>query len=260
MNRNFQAILAIAARDVTKLTRDRTRVVFSFVFPFIFIGILGSSLQANLSVSLGFNLLLFTFLGVLAQTFFQSSASGIISLITDRDNDFAQEMFVAPIPRWAIIGGKIMGESAVSFILTVSIIILGLVLRIPLDWPRLLLILPTGFLLAFLGGSFGVFIMSNLNSVQSAQQVFPLVLFPQFFLAGIFNPIKNLPPVLFVLSRIAPMTYAVDFFRGIYYFGKPEYATVVLHSPFINLAIIVLMSIGLLIMGTWIFVTRERNR
>ncbi|HBC72508.1 hypothetical protein A2379_05235 [Candidatus Amesbacteria bacterium RIFOXYB1_FULL_47_13] len=101
-NRHIQAIIAIASRDVIKLTRDRTRVLFSFVFPFIFIGILGSSLQANLSASLGFNLLLFTFLGVLAQTFFQSSASGIISLVTDRDTDFAQEMFVAPIPLWSI--------------------------------------------------------------------------------------------------------------------------------------------------------------
>ncbi len=257
---NFQAIIAIAARDVTKLFRDKTRIVFSFMFPFIFIGILGQSLQSNLSSSLGFNLLLFTFLGVMAQTFFQSTASGVISLVTDRENDFAQEMFVAPISRWAIIAGKIIGESTVSFIMTVSIIALGIVLQIPADWPRLLAILPVGFLICILGGSFGVLIMSNLSGVQSAQQIFPFVLFPQFFLAGVFNPITHLPPMLFVLSRIAPMTYAVDLFRGLYYAGKPEYSKVVLHSPLVNLAIIGGIIFVLLIVGTAIFVAREKNR
>lgn len=260
MKHNLQAITAIAARDVTKLLRDRMRIVFSFVFPFIFIGILGSSLQANVSAQLGFNLLLFTFLGVLAQTFFQSTASGIISLVVDRDNDFAQEMFIAPIPRWVIIAGKIVGESSVSFILTISILLLGVILQIPMDWGRLFMILPAGFLVCILGGAFGVLVMSGLSGQQSAQQVFPLVLFPQFFLAGVFNPITNLPPLLFVLSRIAPMTYAVDFLRGMYYWGKPEYAKVVLHSPLVNLGIISAMTLGLLLIGTRIFVNRERNR
>jgi len=257
---NLNAIMAIAARDMTKLLRDRTRIVFGFIFPFIFVGILGQSLQSNLSGQLGFNLLMFTFLGVMAQTFFQSTASGVISLVADRENDFAQEMFVAPISRWAIIFGKIFGESCVSFVLTIGILVLGIILGIPLDWPRLLLIIPVGFLLSILGGCFGVLIMSNLSGQQSAQQIFPLVIFPQFFLAGIFNPIQHLPPVLFVLSRIAPLTYAVDLFRGLYYFGKPEYAKVVLHSPLVNLGIILAMSLILLVVGTKIFVSKEKNR
>ena len=260
MKRNFQAIIAIAGRDVTKLFRDRVRIAFSFVFPFIFIGILGQSLQSNLSGQLGINLLWFTFLGVMAQTFFQSTASGVISLVADRETDFAQEMFVAPISRWAILVGKIAGESSVSFILTVSILLLALILQIPVDWPRLVLIIPVGFLLAFLGGCFGVLVMSNLSGQQAAQQIFPFVIFPQFFLAGVFNPITNLPPFLFILSRIAPMTYAVDFFRGLYYFGKPEYSRIVLYPPWLDLAIITGMSVVLLVVGTWIFISKEQNR
>ena len=153
---DLNAVIAIAARDVTKLLRDRMRIVFSFMFPFIFIGILGQSLQANVAASLGFNVLLFTFIGVLAQTLFQSTASGVISLVTDRDSDFAQELFVAPISRYTIIAGKILGESLVSSILIVSIIALALIMRIPIDWFRLFLILPAGFLACLLGGAFGV--------------------------------------------------------------------------------------------------------
>lgn len=260
MKSELNAILVIAARDVTKLLRDRMRIVFSFVFPLIFIGVLGQSLQSNLSSSVSFNLLLFTFLGVLAQTFFQSTASGIISLVSDRDNDFAQEMFVAPVSRYTIIAGKILGESAVSILVSIGIIILGLILGIPLDWPRLLLIMPFSIIICFLGGTFGVLIMSNISGQQAAQQVFPLVIFPQFFLSGVFSPITNLPPILFILSRIAPMTYAIDFFRGLYYLGKPEASQLVLHHPLVNLAVIAVYSLIMLTIGTHLFVSRERNR
>src|SRR3989344_1207552 len=260
MNSDLNAIIAIAARDITKLLRDRLRLAFSLLFPLIFIGILGASLQANVGQSLGFNLLVFTFIGVVAQTLFQSTASGIISLVTDRDTDFAQEMFIAPISRYTIIFGKIIGESAVSFLLLFGVLALGLILQIPLDWPRLILVLPAGLVASLFGGAFGVLVMSNLSGVQSAQQVFPLVIFPQFFLAGVFNPLINLPPVLYILSRIAPMTYAVDFMRGLYYLGRPEYSKIVLHPPAVDLAIMAVYFPVMLVMGPRLFVSRDRNR
>ncbi len=260
MRRELNAIMAIAARDITKLFRDRLRLVFGILFPLIFIGILSTSLQASVGHNLGYNLLTFSFVGILAQTLFQSTASGIISLVSDRETDFAQEIFVSPISRYSILFGKIVGESAVSFFLIISILALGLVLRIPLDWHQLILVLPSGLISALFGGAFGVLVMSVLPSQQSAQQVFPFVLFPQFFLSGVFSPIKTLPPVLFVLSRIIPMTYAVDFVRSLYYLGKPEYAQVVLHDPLTDLLIITVYFAVLLVLGTKIFVSRDRNR
>jgi ABC-2 type transport system permease protein len=236
------------------------RLIFSMMFPLIFIGVLGQSLNSNLGGSLQFDLLTFTFLGVLAQTLFQSTTSGLISLVADRENDFAQEMFVSPISRYSIIFGKILGESIVSFLLIISILAIGLVLRIPIDWVRLILVLPAGFIACFLGGAFGTLVMSGLSGQQSAQQVFPFLIFPQIFLAGVFSPITNLPPVLFVLSRIAPMTYAIDFMRGLYYWGKPEYAVVTLYSPLTNLIVISLMFSVFLFFGTYFFVKKDQER
>ena len=59
--REANAIFAIAYRDFLKLLRDPARIVSSFVFPMIFIGILGNSLQANLGNAAGYNILVFTF-------------------------------------------------------------------------------------------------------------------------------------------------------------------------------------------------------
>jgi ABC-2 type transport system permease protein len=85
------AVLAISHRDLLKFVRDPARMVSTFVFPLIFIGALGGSLQATFGRSSDFNLLEFTFTGVFAMTLFQTTAFGLISLIEDRENDLTQE-------------------------------------------------------------------------------------------------------------------------------------------------------------------------
>lgn len=253
-------IIAIAARDITKFLRDRPRMIATLVFPLVFIGILGQSLQSNLGAVSKFNFLEFVFLGVLGQTWFQSTAAGIISLVEDRESDFAQEIFVAPISRLAIILGKIAGEGVVASLQGIGIVAFALISGIPIDLGRLLLILPAGAIVCFLGGAFGVLVMSRLTGQRGANQIFPFLLFPQFFLAGVFSPISNLPPILFVLSRISPMTYGVDLMRSLYYWGRPEATIVVLHPAWINLAVIGAMIVVMVTLGTRWFVKAERER
>jgi ABC-2 type transport system permease protein len=256
----INAIFTIALRDITKLLRDRTRIMASFIFPIIFIGVLGTSLQQNLGKGLGYNFLTFVFIGVLAQTLFQSTAAGIISLVEDRQNDFSQEMFVAPISRYAILLGKILGETLVSVVQIFGVLIFAFVIRIPLDIGSLLRLIPVIFCISFFGGAFGVMVMANLSDQKSASQIFPFLLFPQFFLAGVFNPIINLPLPILIASRIAPMTYAVDLLRSIYYLGKPEYSKVVLFNPVIDFAVVLGVGLVFLSIGTYFFVKNERNR
>ena len=260
MSRELNAIFVIAFRDFLKLLRDRARLLISFIFPLIFIGVLGGSLQSNLGPSLGYNFLTFTFIGVLAQTLFSSTASGVISLIEDRQNDFSQEIFISPISRYSIIIGKILGESLVSLTQIIGILLFGLILQIPMSFNTLISLLPFFIIACFLGGAFGVLVLANLSDQRAANQVFPFLIFPQFFLAGVFNPIQVLPIYLDILSRITPMRYAVDLIRGIYYQGSPEYSKVVLDNPIFNLTIIAIMFFVFLIAGTYLFVRKERNR
>jgi ABC-2 type transport system permease protein len=258
--REINAILAIAHRDLLKFLRDRLRIFSTFIFPVVFIGILGGSFEASFGEQIGYNLLTFTFTGVLAQTLFQSSAIGLISLIEDRENDFSQEIFISPISRYGIIFGKVLGESLVSIAQGIGIIAFALIIGIPISLSHLLAFIPVALLVCFLGGAFGVIIMANLNSQRAANQVFPFIMLPQYFLAGVFTPISNLPPVLDFLSHLAPMRYAVDLSRATFYTGSPEYGRVVLDNPLFNLIIISLLFVIFLITGTFLFVRKERNR
>ena len=254
------AIMTIAYRDFLKLLRDPARIAATFIFPILFIGILGGSLQSNLGPSAGYDLRTFVFTGVLAQTLFTSTASGIVSLIEDRENDFSQEIFVSPISRYSIVGGKILGESLVAFPQGIGIIAFGLLVGVPMDVKLVLLMAPIGVIICLAGGAFGLLVLSNLNSQRTANQLFPFIIFPQYFLAGVFAPIQVLPWYLEILSRLTPLRYAVDLLRSFWYWGRPGYDAVVLSGPVRDLAVVGGMFVVFMFVGTLWFVRRESNR
>jgi len=258
--KTINTLLVIAMRDLTKLLRDRPRILASLIFPFVFIGILGNSLNSNLSADVGFSFLTFVFVGVVGQNLFQSTASGIISLIEDRENDFSQSMFIAPVSRYTIILGKIIGESLVAMVQLLGIIVIGLVFQIPFTWLQIVSMVIMIPVVTLLGGAFGTLVMANLTNQKQANMIFPFLMFPQFFLSGVFSPIKNLPVYLMVLSRISPMTYAVDLMRSVYYAGSPIYDKVVLHSVGTNLLVVGIMTVVMVTLGTVMFVRNEKNR
>jgi ABC-2 type transport system permease protein len=260
LKREWNATLTIAFRDFTKLLRDRARIISSLIFPILFVGAFGAGAQQSLGKSVEFNYLTFIFTGVFAQTLFQSTASGVIFLIQDRENDFSQEIFVSPISRYTIVLGKILGETLVSYVQVLGVIVLSLILGVQMNLSQALIIIAAGIIPCLLGGAFGVIVMANLGNYRSASQVFPFLIFPQFFLSGVFFPLKNLEFPLNVLSHLAPMTYAVDFIRGIFYLGTPDYNRVVLYHPLINLTIFFVLFSVMLIVGTFLFVRNERNR
>lgn len=258
----LNSVLTIAYRDILKFLRDRTRILASLIFPVLFVGVLGTSIQSGFGNGIydGNILLTLIFLGVVAQTLFQSTASGIISLIEDRENDFSQEMFVSPTSRYSILIGKILGESIVSFVQVIGVIGFGLIAGVSINFQQILSLAPYGIIVALLGGGFGIIILANLNSQRAANQVFPFIMFPQFILAGVFAPITNLEGPLLVLSRISPLTYAVDLLRGLIYYDTPGVKDLIINSPIVNLGIIIVLFFVFLIIGTFLFVRNEKNR
>ena len=259
--REANAIITIAYRDVLKFTRDPARLIGTLILPILFVGLLGEGLQATLGSSLGYNYLTFVILGVFAQTLFQSTALGIVSLIEDRENDFTQEIFISPISRYSLVFGKILGESMVAFSQAVVIIAFGAIIGVQLNWVTIPGLLFVALVSCLLGGAFGLILLATMGSQRAANQILPFLIIPQLILAGVFNPLKGLPIYLDLASRIAPLRYAVDLTRAIYYQGQPAvYNKVVLLSPGINLLIMTVMFVVFLVIGTTLFVRSERNK
>jgi ABC-2 type transport system permease protein len=260
LRHNANAIASIAYRDFLKFLRDRARILSTFLFPLIFIGFLGGGMQATFGASSGYNFLDFIFTGVLAQTLWQSTAIGIISLLEDRQNDFSQEIFVSPISRYSIVFGKILGETLVALPQGLGIILFGFLLGITITPVQLVGLGLTGLLVSLYGGAFGMMLLGLMPSRRAADQLFPFVFLPQFFTAGVFVPLHNLPLALDVVSHLSPLRYAVDLTRGAFYAGQPQFAAVVLDSLWTNLALMGATFLAFMFIGTILFVRAEQNR
>jgi ABC-2 type transport system permease protein len=169
-------------------------------------------------------------------------------------------MFISPISRYSIVMGKIMGESLVALAQGVGITAFAALIGVPFSLASILGLIPVAIMACLLGGAFGMVVLGNVNSQRAAAQVFPFIFLPQFFLAGVFNPIRELPLYLDVLSRISPLRYSVDFARGMFYRGDDDYGRVVLASPLFNLTVMAGLFVVFMAVGTALFVRREQNR
>jgi len=256
----LNAIFTIAYRDVLGLFRDRTRLIFSLVFSVIFVGIIGGMLGQNLGRGLPFNYTQFVFFGVLSMTLFQGALGGIISLVRDRENNFSQEIMIAPISRYSIIIGKVVGSSTVSIISTLGIILYGVVTNVGLTFADLLTLVPVALVATLTGSAMGLLLIGIVKNQQTFQMLFPLVIFPQTFVAGILTPVNKSSWWLSLISHIAPLTYVVDFMRNMLSGRHTEYKSLILYSPWVDLSVITGIFLVLVVIGTWTFVHSERTR
>jgi ABC-2 type transport system permease protein len=64
--------------------------------------------------------------------------------------------------------------------------------------------------------SLGFLIASIVPTARFAQPIGTLVLYPMLGVSGLFVPIESLPPMLQMVARALPFTYAVSLLRGIW--------------------------------------------
>jgi ABC-2 type transport system permease protein len=92
----------------------------------------------------------------------------------------------------------------------VLVLVLAGLVDVPYDPLLLLGAYGLLMLLAFTVSAFGVLVAVTIKQAQSFTWVMQLAVFPMFFLSGALYPVAGLPAWLEALTRINPLTYAVD--------------------------------------------------
>ena len=253
-------VLAIAQRDFTKLYRDRLRLLTDVVVPVFIFGMLGAMLNFSFGRAIGYDFLTYVLTGIFAQSLWQSATMGMVFLLEDRETDFSQEIFVSPISRYTIVIGKILGEALVALPQGLAALIFLFLIGFRMTPLQLGALVGATALITLFGGSFGLLVMGWLPNRRVATQIFGFVMLPQYFLAGVFNPLKGLPSWLDAVAHVAPLRYAVDLARNIFYLDRPEAADIVTQPLWIDVAVVAALLVVFLPVGTFFFVRAERNR
>jgi len=207
---DLRALWVVWKRELIRFRRNRMRIVTSLAQPAIFLFVLGTGLSTVIPTADHFNFRTFMFPGVLGMTVLFTSIFSAISIVWDREFGFLREMLVAPVHRWTLVLGKCLGGATVATIQgTIMLALAGLV-GVPYDPVMLLVLLAEMTLTAFALTAFGVMVAARISDVQSFQVVTQLLVLPMFFLSGAVFPVTKLPAWLGILSKIDPLSYAVD--------------------------------------------------
>src|SRR3954447_25603433 len=131
----LHAAAALAWREIIRFFRQRNRIVGSIGTPLVFWLLFGAGLSSSFRIDAGArqqSFLTYFFPGSLLLIVLFTAIFSSISIIEDRREGFLQGVLVAPIPRWAMILGKVLGGTFVALVQGLIFLLLGLTLPISL--------------------------------------------------------------------------------------------------------------------------------
>ena len=218
----LRAVKVVWQRDLVRFVSDRSRLVSSMVQPLLFLFVLGKGLGATLHSSNGLDYSTFLFPGTLTTGVMFTAVFSAISIVWDREFGFLREMLVAPVARGSIVLGKCLGGASVATVQGVILLALAGLVGVPYQPLLLLGCLAMLFITAFAITAFGMLISVRVAQIQTVMPRVQLLLMPLMFLSGSLFPVGgNLPTWLRVLTRINPMSYAVDAVRRVVFHYLP---------------------------------------
>jgi len=208
---DMRAAKIVWQREMMRFWQDRTRLIVSLVQPILFLFVLGTGLSTLArGATSGLSLRTFMFPGVLAMSTMFTAMFSAASIVWDREFGFMREMLVAPIPRWSIVLGKTFGGATVATLQGMLILVLAGGAGVPYNPVLMFTLIVYLLVLSFTLTALGVVMASRIKNMQAFMALNQLVLLPLLFLSGAMFPLTNLPTWLHVLTRIDPITYAVD--------------------------------------------------
>ena len=205
------AALALAGREWTRFLRQRNRVIGALLTPVVFWLLLGGGMGDSFKAPGSDEAYLAYFYpGTLLMVVLFTAIFATITLIEDRREGFMQGVLVAPVPRWSVVLGKLLGGASLAWAQTLLLLALAPLSGVAFH--------PVGFLVAalFLGGlslglvALGLCVAWPLTSTQGYHVAMNLLLMPLWFLSGAVFPIgaAGFAPVRW-LTYANPLTYGL---------------------------------------------------
>lgn len=230
--RNLGGIYAIWLREVKRAIRDRGQLIGGVSRPLLYVIIMGIGLNpyfrgeiyGEVRFVVPYTYLQFIFPAVIALNILYTSVQAAVSTIWDREFGFLREILVSPMPRWAILLGKILGGTTVALFHGSLVLALARFVDLSLSVTDILWGLTLMFLLAFGLTSLGVVIANRVRSFEGFGVFSNAVILPLYFTSSSIFPLDPsltaaqtkvvYPEWLVTLVHLNPLTYAIDAMRG----------------------------------------------
>jgi ABC-2 type transport system permease protein len=197
--------LAVVKRALRQLRRDHRTLAMVFVVPSALLWLVHAVFTNSPQV---FNRVGPLMLGFFP--FFLMFALTSIAVLRERTQGTLDRLMASPIGRGDVLAGYAGAFMLLGLVQSAIAMTTGLwLLDVPNHgslWLAFVVVLGQ----ALLGTALGLFLSAFSRTEFQAVQLFPAVIAPQLFLAGLFVPVDNLPSWLEPVARVMPLTYAFE--------------------------------------------------
>ena len=214
---NARVVAALSMRSLRQAFRRPQFLMPIIIFPTLFLSVnvggagRATDIPAFPDVA-GF--LDFELAGAIVQSTMLSAVSGGIALALDIESGFMDRLIVAPIPRTAIVIGRLATTAVMGVISGVWFVSIGLIFGAEIQGglPGALLVIAMAAACAAAWGGFGAALALRSGTVSVVQGIFPIV-FVIIFLSSAFFPANLLLEPAKSISDWNPMSYIAEGIR-----------------------------------------------
>jgi len=206
---------AIAERLVRQIVKDRRSIGLIIVAPVIVMSLVGFSLTEHKAMLdrvapalMAVFVLFFTFV-----------LTGV-SFLRERAQGTLERLMTTTVGRADILVGYLLGFMIFATVQTIVILFFTIfALRVEYQG-NVYEIIAVLMLVVVVAVSLGIFTSTFARNEFQVVQFIPIVFAPQVFLSGVIVPVDEMPLVMEAISKILPLTYAVEGLREIMLQGR----------------------------------------
>jgi ABC-2 type transport system permease protein len=243
-------------REVVRFYRQRARVAGVILSPLLFWVVIGSGFGTSFRSGPGTgqqHYLDYFYPGALVMIVLFTSIFTMMSVIEDRNEGFLLSVLVAPVPRSAIVLGKVLGGTTLATLQGLIFLVFAPFVGVHLTAVSFALIVLTVFLVSFALTALGFAIAWPMDSTQAFHAIINLFLIPLWLLSGALFPLSGASGWLRAVMYINPLTYGVEALRTLMYPEAPSSFS--LTASLLTLVLFTLFMFGL----AFLMVNRKRQ-
>jgi ABC-2 type transport system permease protein len=209
-------------REIVRFYRQKSRVVGVLASPLVFWIVLGSGFGNSFRSGAGQaqeHYMDYFYPGTLILIVLFTSIFAMMSLIEDRQEGFLLSVMVAPVPRSAIVLGKVLGGTTLAAIQGMIFLVFAPLAGVHLNLLQVVSVAGVVFLVSFALTALGFAIAWPMDSTSAFHGIINLFLIPLWLLSGALFPLSGASGWIRVLMYLNPLTYGVEALRDLLYPG-----------------------------------------
>jgi ABC-2 type transport system permease protein len=209
-----RVVRALGARSIRQTFRRPQLMAPIVVFPTLLLAIQTGGAGAGINLP-GFppvqSFLQFMLAGSMMQSMMLAGNSGGIAFAVDIEMGFTDRLFAAPIPRFAIVLGRLAGTAALGLFASIWFFAIGLIFGAHIEGgvPGALLSMALITASALAVGGIGAAIALRTGSASVVQGLFPLVLVVLFLSSSFFPQELMIEPAQ-TIAEYNPFSFIVE--------------------------------------------------